>query len=272
MQLLFKLAFAVCFCLVFSTVAIGAENIVVPGTGDSQKLLRALADDFQERHPGVQIDIPESVGSIGGIKRVLNNENDIARVARTLTEQEKSMGLKNRVFAYSPVVFAANLPTPCVKNLTRSQIVDIYGGRITSWHQLDDSCPEHKVYVANREEGDSSRTIITAQIPQFGRIEDYAGKVIYSTPETLEILKRYPHTIGYIPLSMVLNSDLVFFNFEGVAPTIENIGSEDYELAVPLGIVWTGELDGLPEAFVDYLVSPPARQIILDNGAVPARR
>ncbi len=248
-----------------------AQRLEIPGTGDSQKLLRKLALRFEEIHPGAIIDIPNSVGTVGGLKRLLNGEARIARTARPLTPYEREGGLTNLVFAYSPVVFVANLETPCLEGLGAKEIVAIYSGEIGDWSQLAD-CPPHKIYVANREEGDSSRTVIESHVPGFKEIQAFAGEMIYSTPETLFTLRRHPFTIGFLPHAMALGSQLQFLSYEGVAPTLDNIRSGRYPLTVPLGIAWKENPRGLARQFLDFLFSPQAAAIMKDAGAVPAPR
>jgi len=57
------------------------ETVVVCGTGDSQSLLRRLATEFERKNPGIKIEVPESIGSSGGIKATAKGECDIGRVA-----------------------------------------------------------------------------------------------------------------------------------------------------------------------------------------------
>lgn len=247
----------------------GAETLAIPGTGDSQTLLAVLAKGFEATHPGVRIQIPPSVGSIGGIQRVLAGETPLARTARPLSEQERQRGLKQLVFAHSPIVFAANLEPACVDNLTAAQVVGIYSGQLTSWSQLG-SCDKKKIYVANREDGDSSRRVLVDKVPGFADIQQFAGEIIYSTPENQAILEKYPQTIGYLPLANAIKSNLKFFRFEGTAATPAAVQQGEYRLSVPLGLVWHGELQGTAKAFVDFLLSEPGRQLLTENSAVPA--
>ena len=72
--------------LVFVMVAAAAPalaggSLVIPGTGDSQELLQELARAFEHSHPGAKIEIPESIGSSGGIKNVIAGKAVLARVA-----------------------------------------------------------------------------------------------------------------------------------------------------------------------------------------------
>jgi len=265
----FKIVLILFMTTFWATSAFSIERLVIPGTGDSQKLLREAARYFEREHPEVIIDIPESVGSVGGIKRVLNGHTPLARIARPLDANERASGLASTVFAYTPVVFVANLPEKCVDNLSEAELVAIYSGEITSWQKLG-NCPDHKIYVANREEGDSSRILIEANLPDFKKIPKLAGKIIYSTPETLHIIEDHSYTIGYLPLAMLRSSPLTRFAINNLHPTVENIVTNSYPLAVPLGFVWKDELTGSYRQFVEFLFSPKGQEIIRSHDAVPS--
>ncbi len=251
-----------------ATSAFALERLVIPGTGDSQKLLRVAAQSFEESHPDLIVDIPDSVGSTGGIKRVLNGHAPLARIARGLHAEEQASGLKLNLFAYTPIVFVANLPEKCVDNLSPTDIVAIYSGEITSWKQLG-HCPDHKIYIANREEGDSSRLLIEEHIPGFKDIQNFAGEIIYSTPEAQHIIEDHPYTIGYLPLSMLTRSTLTQFSIDNLYPSGENLVSRKYSLTAPLGLVWKDELPESYRQFVDFLFSAKGQEIIYSQGAVP---
>ncbi len=269
MKAIFRSTLVGLLLLGLSCPAVAKQRILVEGTGDSLKLLNVLARDFERGHPDTEVAVPASVGSTGGLKRLLEDDCDLARIARPLRDEERRLGVRYRLFAHSPVVFVAHLETPCLNSLTPQQIVDVYSGRVTSWSQLSPGCQNHKIYVANREDGDSSRTVIERHIPGFNRISTFAGEVIYSTQENQQILERHPFTIGYLPLACVRHSSLVTLSLDGVDPDLAYARNGRYPLAVPLGIAWRGELEGLARAFVDYLSSPEARALIRETGAVP---
>ncbi len=267
--LLFRIVIAFLISTLCATPVFSVERLVIPGTGDSQKLLRVAASQFMEDHTDLIIDIPDSVGSIGGIKRVLNGHAPIARIARPLNAMEKNSGLKSMVFAYTPVVLVANLPGECIDSLSKAEIVGIYSGEITSWHELGD-CVEHKIYIANREEGDSSRLLIEENIPGFNKIEKFVGEIIYSTPEALHIIEDHQYTIGYLPLAMLKNSPLARLAINGLQPTAENLSTNKYPLAVPLGFTWKDEPTGASSLFIEFLFSPRGQEIIQAHDAVPS--
>ncbi len=268
---LFKLAFVLCLPLLWLAPALAGEQLTIPGTGDSQKLLREAAFHFRQTHPDVTIEIPDSVGSVGGIKRVFNDEAVLARIARPLNDSEHSAGLDSVVFAYTPVVIVANLPDNCADNISTPVLTGIYSEARTSWQGIG-RCPDHKIYVANREEGDSSRILLEEKLPSFKKITEFAGEIIYSTPETLAIIEEHPYTIGYLPLAILKNSPLTHFSLDGRHPTAENLATGLYPLAIPLGITWKQEPTGTYRQFLDFLFSTKGQEIINKHGAVPAPR
>lgn len=263
-------------CLLCSVLFAGAapaeesRTLVIPGTGDSQELLREIAARFESVHSGVTVDIPDSIGSSGGIRKAARGEAVLARVARQLKPEERQAGLHSLVFAFSPVVFAAHLQRPCLQGLNAEHIVGIFSGRLTDWSELGD-CPPHVIYVANREPGDSSRTVIEDHLPEFESIKHPAGETIYSTPETVQILERYPHTIGYVPRAAVKDSALTVLAYEGTAPTPANVRTGRYPLVVSLTLVWLGEPSPLARLFIDYLMSGEGQEVIRSFGLVPAQ-
>lgn len=254
------------FCIAGSTTA--SHALMIPGTGDSQELLQELAWAFEAAHPGTVIGIPASIGSTGGIRQVLAGRAVLARVARPPRPEEQQPGLAYRVFARSPVVFAAHLEAACVQNLNRAELIGIHSGLIDNWAMLGD-CPAQKIYVAHRQNGDSSRVIIETCLPEVGAINAPVGETLYSTPETLRILKRHAGTLAYLPLSALDSHGLTVLTFEGVAPTPEQVRSGRYPLVVDLGLVWREPLPPLAEQFRDFLFSPRAQDIIRQWGLVP---
>lgn len=264
--LFFTCGFIACFFF-YVPVIDAQEKIIIAGTGDSQKLLRDLAAGFEQNNPGGKIEVPESIGSTGGIRSTAMGRSKLGRVARPIREKEKKYGLSYKLFAYSPVVFAVNRSVKGVDNLTFEQIIGIYSGRVKRWEELGGK--KGKIYIVNREKGDSTRSSLEKNIPGFKEIKQPAGEIIYSTPEAVQILTENQNTIGYAPLAMVKGTDLKVLRLNGIEPTQGNVQKGIYVATVSLGLVWKGQLDGLAAEFIDYLFSSQAQRIISEYGAVP---
>ncbi len=119
-----------------------------------------------------------------------------------------------------------------------------------------------------REAGDSSRTIIEKCIPAFKTISQFAGKTLYSTPETAQTIAATPFSLGYLPQAAA-NSKLLRFAFNGVAPDESTVLNGSYPLTSPFGLVWRGELSDLGARFLAFIYSAEGKKIIRTFGVVP---
>lgn len=244
------------------------EKIIICGTGDSQELLRVLAAEFEKQNPGIQVIVPVSIGSSGGIKATAKGKCDVGRVARPLKEKEKKHGLFSMFFAKSPVVFFSNSSLKNIPSLTADQIVDIYSGKIILWQDIGEVAG--KIYVANREAGDSSRSVIEKSLPDFKTIEEYAGETLYTTPETVKTVLDHDRTIGYTPLAALIDAENYhIFHYNGVQPDKSSISNNSYPLTTPLGLVWRQDISPHAVAFIDFLSTSKAKKIMIGSGTFP---
>lgn len=254
------------FLLATSSICSAQKKIIVAGTGASQQLLRVLAEAFEKANPGTKIEVPDSIDSSGGIRAAAKGLCDLGRVARPIKEKEKKYNLNYRLFACSPLVFVVNKSVKGVSNLSTEQIIGIYSGKITGWSEVGGQ--KTKIYVTNREAGDSARRTLKKYLPGFKEIKEYAGFTTYCVSETVKTIIEHKNTIGYVSLPTVKGTDLRVLKINGVYPSVENIQNGTYKIATPYGLVWKGELTGLAKAFFDFLFSPKAQKIVIENGAV----
>lgn len=249
--------------------AFAVENLIVCGTGDSQALLNTVARQFEAGHSQALVSVPDSIGSGGGIRAVAAGKCGLGRVARLLKKKEQKFNLNYLLFAQAPVVFVVHPSVNWLHSLTEAEIVAIYSGTLSNWQKLGG--PDAKIYVANRDSGDSSRIIVDKGVSGFRGITHFAGQEIFSTPENVTILTTTKNTIGFLPLSEVENTNLHILRLNNVAASPENVGNGNYPLVVPLGLIWKGELTALSASFMEYLTSPQGQEIIAAHGAIPVK-
>ncbi len=243
------------------------QTVTVAGTGDSQHLLRELAKALMAELDGGKIEVPDSIGSSGGVRALIAGKADLARVARPLKESETSAGLTYKLFAMSPVVFVAHPSVQGMENVTTKDIVGVYSGRISKWETL--GAERGRIYVVTRESGDSCLTVLNKLVPGFKDIEEQRAKVFYSSQEARDALADHRNTFGFLPMSVAAGTNLKVLSVDGVYPSTENVRNGTYKLAVPLGIVYKDKPTGLAGRFLDFLFSDQARAIITAAGAVP---
>lgn len=243
------------------------HKISVAGTGDSQELLQTLARTLEDTLGGGEVEIPDSVGSSGGIRAVVDGEADIARVARPLKQNEQEAGLAYRLFALAPVVFVVHPDVVGIDNITTEEVIKIYSGQINNWNEF--GYQVGKIYPINRESGDSCLRVLNEKVPGFADVSEPVGKIFYSTQDAADALAEHKQTIGFLPLPATIGKKVKILKFNGVYPSIENVRSGKYDLTVPFAVVYKGEPMGLAKKFIEFLFSPEAKKIITISGSVP---
>lgn len=243
------------------------QVLAIPGTGDSQTLLRGLAERFMLANPGVRVEVPDSIGSSGGRKAVQDGKATLARVAGSSAAREAEAGLSYLDFALTPVVFAAHPAVAGVEDITPAQALGVYSGKITDWSELGGS--PGRIYPIAREAGDSSWDVLCAKLPGFAQLADPAGKTYYTTPEALRALEGHPGTLAFGPLAMFAAGRARILALSGQRPPAPGDGTAGYPLFLALGLVWRGELGALERRFAEFLRGPAAAEAIRRHSCLP---
>ena len=249
-----------------STVAM--EKLVIAGTGDSQVLLRKLSVLFEKKYPAIDVVVPDSVGSGGGVKALIKETADLARTARPLKSKENTHGFTQVLFALSPIVFVSHPDLSGVDDITMDQVVQIYQGNIRNWNVMGGD--DHKIYPVDREPGDSSRKILEAHLSSsYGKFKQITsvGKVFFTTTETAETIARNPYTIGYLPLSLALEKQLHIFSIDSVFA--RQPGSKPYPFMTTFYLVKPKDVGRTAEAFLSFIKGKEAKDLMLSLGTIP---
>jgi len=243
--------------------------LTIEGTGDSQELLRGLAKIYKEETGNIVV-IPDSIGSGGGIKKLIKGDIKIARVARALKDKEKVHELSYKLFAYSPIVFVLNTDVKNEINLNTEDILNIFNYNIDKWEMIKNTNLEGKIYVINREKGDSSRSVLEKHMKGFKDIKEMTGITANYNSEAIKLLLKYNNTIGYLSMPNTLNTNLKIVSVDNIFPSIENIMNHHYKLTTPLGFVFKGKLEKNAKSFLDFLKTSSAKAFMIELGVVPA--
>jgi len=255
------------FFFSFQSWARDSHRLLVVGSGDSEYLTVALGLEFQRLHPDIVVVVPPSIHTGGGIKAVMKGEAHLARISRPLLPHEKGKGIKYCFFAKTPVVFAVHPTVQGVTNLDKRTLVAIYHGKIRNWKELGG--PDHKIYVVQREPGDSCRTVLERYVPDLGRVPEGVAYTAFSTPEALMVIEAHNYTIGYLPMAAARAGSVRVLALERVAPTLENLAQSRYKYYVLLGVAYKEPLSPKAKLFMEFLSSDRAKKIMRDFGSLP---
>lgn len=241
------------------------ETLTLPGTGDSQDLLRELARGYASQFPNRRAVVPDSTGSDGAIRVVGTGSAPIGRVSRLPNSEESAQygDFKYIEFARVPVAFVVS-PDARVSKLDEQQICDIFSGRVTNWKEVGG----HDLHIAVQARPDSGSNMqaIRKSIGCFASLQvNSSARFNLRNSDLVESMKTVSGAIGFMPLSEALLHGFKTVILNRVAPDMVH-----YKVGVGLGFVYKKPLPPSIQAFIDYLKSEPARQIIRRTGHMPA--
>lgn len=245
-------------------------TLVFAGAGSNVPIILLLAEAFGRTRPDVNIHVPASIGSTGGIRAVADRAIAVALIARPLREQERGMGLTVVPYARTAQAIAVH-PSVADEEITFDEIVQIYRGKKTRWRD------GREIVVLTREPGDSMTELMERHVPGFK--EAYAEswqtrrwKVLYTDQDMNRWLANTPHGIGFSDMGQITGGRLPLkvLKLNGVLPTPESVLSGRYPLVKTQAFVFRP--DGLPagaRAFMDFVRSREGERILRTNGYVP---
>ena len=255
--------------LVFSVVVamsvaslVQARELRIVGTGDGVDLLEALAAEFTRAHPGQMIIVPPSIGSSGGIIAVGTETEILGRIARRLTESEKSQGLVETPLARIPVGIFVH-PSAGVKTLSAAQTVEVFQGKIHNWSEVGGR--DVALRIVRRQPTDSNFVALRAGIPGWADLEiAQRSKLALTTTEMFDTVRSTEGAIGFGPLSTVWAREVTYLGIDGQFPT-----DSGYRSVTALALLHkTSTVTDAAKAFLAFAATPRAKEVVRGIGGL----
>ena len=259
--------------LVGSLVGCGAKEeessskITISGSTSVGPSMELIAQKFEEKNQGVSVEV-QLLGSSAGIKNTIEDVSEIGMASRDLKEEEKSAGLIETEMAIDAIALITNKNNP-IKDLTLSQIKDIYTGKITNWKELGGN--DAPIVVVSREDGSGTRGAFeeiigfeSSELVKDATIGDGSGN-IKSTVEGNE------NAIGYVSGSYV-DENVNLLTVEGKEMPNENIKNGEYKVARPFILVHKEDkITENGKLLLDFILSEEGQKIVEEEGLVSIR-
>lgn len=247
-----------------SSAALRAEELSVVGTGDGIEMLQAVAARFRQMEPSIEVRIPPSIGSGGGIAAVGSGAVRLARVARPLSDAERARGLAYLPVAKIPSAFFVH-PSAGISRLDTVQLAAIYSGQISNWKEVGGM--DIRIRVVRREDADSTLTTLRANMPGWKNLEiTERSKTAVSTQEAVESVRLTDGAIGFGPYSKILDIGTTVLEIDGHHPS-----QPGYPSTGELAYVYRPEgLANDVSKFIAFSRAGEAAEIIRSYGALPA--
>lgn len=131
-----------------------------------------------------------------------------------------------------------------------------------------------QITVVTREEGSGTRDAfveLTGVLVKDGDTKTdntaTSAVTINSTEAVITNVKDNNTAIGYISLGS-LNDTVKAVKIGGVEANADNVKSGDYAISRPFNIAYKGELSGVAQDFVDYILSADGQTVVENDGYV----
>ncbi|HOI74943.1 MAG TPA: phosphate ABC transporter substrate-binding protein [Syntrophales bacterium] len=269
---------AICFAVVCSVFFLSAP--VLSGELDAFKgekgtlkisggtahipVMKEAAQRIMSAFPEIRISIAAG-GSGVGIKQVGEGLVNIGNSGRKPTDDEIARyQLQMHQWAVDGVGVVVN-PKNRVKALSKSQVGDIFAGRITSWKAVGGE--DRPINLYTRDEASGTREVFWEKALNKGKIAP-SSNVVVSNGAMKSAVSQDPYGIGYVSVGHI-DRTVAPVSLDGVIPTIQTVKQGQYKIARGLYSNTRGKAGGLTKKFIDYLYTPEGQKLIQKHGFIP---
>lgn len=259
---------AAVFGMMASGDASAAGKIVMDGSTTVGPIAKSFAAYFT-RTTGTDVTVSES-GSGNGAKSIINSTCDIANMSRAMKTNEiaaaKAKGVNpvEHVVALDGMAIVVN-PSNRVKNLTKTQIRDIYSGKITNWNQVGG--PTAEIVKIQRESNSGTQDTFKSLVMGKAAPISKRAETQASNGAVKSRVASTPAAIGFLGLGFV-DGSVKAVSVEGVAPTVASVKDGTYPISRPLFMYTNGQPKGAVKQFVELNQTPEGMRMISELGFV----
>lgn len=251
------------------------------GSDTMVNLALAWAEAYQTVEPQVSVSVTGG-GSGTGITALANGTVDIANASRAIKAEEiaamQAKGVDPLEFtvARDAIAVIVNLHNP-VERLTLPQISAIYSGEITNWSQVGGE--DRPIVRLSRETNSGTHVYFLEEVLRLGDpdlpVFFSADTLLLPSSEgiTAEV-RDNPNAIGYDGLGYVVPEVKVLgisetSGGEYYYPSVETVNDLTYPIARDLYMYTAGQPSPTEQAYLDWIFTDPAQEIVAGLGFVP---
>ena len=233
-----------------------------------QPLVESAQEQFVAKNANYQITV-QGGGSGTGLSQVASGSvqignSDVFAEEKDGVDASKLVDHQVAVVGMAPVVNKAI----GVKNVTKDQLIAIFTGKVKNWQELGGK--DQEIVVVNRASGSGTR----ATFEKWGLdgAKTIQAQEQDSSGTVKKIVSSTPGAISYLALSYIDDS-LEALSLDGVAPTAENIETNDWPIWSYEHMYTKGKPTKEIKKFLDYMVSDEVQEgLVKDLGYLPVTK
>lgn len=231
-----------------SKTATNQQSITAVGSTALQPLVEAASEEYSAERSGIFINV-QGGGSGTGLSQIESGAVQMGN-SDLFAEEKAGINPKGLVDHKIAVVGVAPIVNDRVgiHNLTTRQLIAIFTGKITNWHQLGGK--NLPITLINRSQGSGTR--VTFEEYGLKGHESAVAQEQDSSGTVRQIVSSTPGAISYVSFGYV-NQTVQPISLDGVAPTEKNVMDNKWKIWSYEHIYTRGEPKGLTKQFLNYL-------------------
>lgn len=241
------------------------ESITVVGSSALQPLVEAAGEQYSSDNLGVFINV-QGGGSGTGLSQIQSGavaigNSDLFANEKPDIKADKLVDHKVAVVGVAPII---NKKVG-IKNLTNTQLREIFTGRVTNWREVGGK--NMPVVIINRTQGSGTRAtferwVLKDQPAIAAQEQDSSGMV-------RSIVATTPGAISYVAFSYV-DKTVQSVSINGIAPTDRNVHTNDWQIWSYEHMYTNGPAKGLTKDFIAYVLSHKIQSTLVKQmGYIP---
>ena len=245
------------------------DKMMITGSSTMAPLVTELAKSYQKIHTGAKIEV-QTGGSAKGVSDCRNKLTDLGMVSRDLDATESDLVVTP--IAKDGLAFTVHRDNP-VKNITTTQVIDIYTGKISNWATLGG--PDRKIVVVSKAEGRGTLDLFLHYF-KLKSSELKAEIIIGDEEQGIKTVASTPGAIAYLSVSATdgidsTSSGIHTVSLDGIAATSERVRTNDYKVSRLLSLISckTGNPDR--DNFLRYVTSNDGQGLVRALRFIPLR-
>lgn len=254
---------------VFMAAAAQAKTkLTIEGSTTVLPIAQQTAEAFMSIYPDADISV-RGGGSGVGVTSLIEGTCDIADSSRPIKDAEiqnaagKGVMPKANVVAMDGIAVIVHAGNP-LSHLTKSQLKDIYTGKISDWSKIGGT--SGKIVVISRDS--ASGTFEAFGALALGGAKVRSDALMQASNQAIaSIVSKTPGAIGYVGLGYV--SEMVkTVLIDNVVPSKKTVLNGQYPLARPLFMYTNGKPKGTAKQYIDFVISAEGQKLVEEAGFI----
>ena len=257
-----------------STSAASSKPITIKGSDTMVILGQRLAEEYMKKNAGTTVQV-NGGGSGTGIAALINGTADLAQSSREMKgdEKEKARQARGGDVVERPIALDAlgvfvHQSNP-VRELTISQVKDIFQGKTKNWSQVGG--PNARIILYGRESSSGTYDYFREHVLAKG---DFAPAVqtLQGTAAIINAVGQDKNSIGYGGIAYAKEVRALGISADGkaaVAPSEATVADGTYPLARKLFFYYPANASDRVKAFADWALTPEAQALVTKVGYFP---